>query len=160
MKKCYRCELDKPLSEFSKDKNNKDGLTYDCKNCRKVIYKKWYDANIDKIKAKHIEYKEYRKAYYHNPVNKKRYNLKRIEREFGITADVYENLLISQDGKCAICNNEENSIRNKNLSVDHCHETNSVRGLLCSSCNRAIGLLKDDVSVLRKAIKYLLKYKK
>lgn len=152
MKKCYRCNLEKEEKEFSKDKNNADLLTYDCKECRKKIYKKWYDANIDKIKAKHIEYKEYRKAYYHRPDRKREYNLRRIEREFGISREEYILLEEKQKGLCAICGKEE---RNKNLSVDHCHETNKVRGLLCTNCNRAIGLLKDNVQILKNAIKYL-----
>jgi len=41
------------------------------------------------------------------------------------------------------------------LVVDHCHEGGQVRGLLCHNCNRALGLLKDDVDTLQKAIDYL-----
>lgn len=43
----------------------------------------------------------------------------------------------------------------KKLSVDHCHKTGKVRGLLCSNCNTAIGLLKEDINVLKNAINYL-----
>jgi len=155
MRKCYRCNLEKEDKEFSKDKNNVDLLTYDCKECRKQIYKKWYDANIDKIRAKHIEYKEYRKAYYNRPDRKREYNLRRIEREFGISREQYIEIENKQKGLCAICGEQETGNRNKNLSVDHCHKTNKVRGLLCTNCNRAIGLLKDNVTILKKAIKYL-----
>ena len=41
------------------------------------------------------------------------------------------------------------------LVVDHCHATGKVRGLLCHNCNRALGLLKDKISVLKNAIQYL-----
>ena len=41
------------------------------------------------------------------------------------------------------------------LVVDHCHDTNRVRGLLCTNCNVAIGHMKDDVERLRAAISYL-----
>lgn len=46
----------------------------------------------------------------------------------------------------------------RNLAVDHCHENGHVRGLLCSSCNTAIGLLRDDPAILRSAIAYLEKH--
>jgi hypothetical protein len=41
------------------------------------------------------------------------------------------------------------------LMVDHCHATGKVRGLLCHNCNRALGLLKDDKSTIRRALEYL-----
>jgi DNA-directed RNA polymerase subunit RPC12/RpoP len=73
---------------------------------------------------------------------------------FGIT---YQDLLMmkeDQDYKCAICGiHEENTT--KRLAVDHDHKTNRVRGYLCNNCNRGIGLLKDDVEVMQKAIDYL-----
>lgn len=53
------------------------------------------------------------------------------------------------DKVCAICG------RNDNLVVDHCHETNIVRDALCRNCNIGIGHLRDDVSLLQKAIEYI-----
>lgn len=44
------------------------------------------------------------------------------------------------------------------LYIDHCHKTNQVRGLLCFSCNSALGHFKDNVESLKKAIKYLKKW--
>lgn len=56
----------------------------------------------------------------------------------------------NEDGKCAVCS-EKHDV----LNVDHSHETGNVRGLLCGNCNRAIGIMKDDAELLRKAITYL-----
>ena len=70
-------------------------------------------------------------------------------------------LIEKQDCKCAICNKELNkNISNSehkdaDLCIDHCHTTNKVRGLLCRDCNFAVGLFKDNVENLEKAIKYL-----
>ena len=70
-----------------------------------------------------------------------------------------------QDNKCAICNTEFENIIEKpgkvkvGYNVDHDHTTGSVRGLLCSKCNRSIGLLQDSIEVLESAVKYLKKYK-
>ncbi|MEK7112105.1 MAG: endonuclease VII domain-containing protein, partial [Patescibacteria group bacterium] len=65
----------------------------------------------------------------------------------GVTKDQYQELLRLQDGKCAICNISTKDL-NKNLAVDHCHNTLLLRGLLCMKCNHAIGIMKDDINLL------------
>lgn len=62
-------------------------------------------------------------------------------------------------GKCDICDNEGDG-RWKELAIDHCHATGEFRGMLCSSCNRALGHFKDSTKLLEKAIKYLGQYRK
>lgn len=57
-------------------------------------------------------------------------------------------------GYCEICGGEGDG-RWKQLNVDHCHATNVFRGLLCSNCNRGIGMFKDNPDFLRKAALYL-----
>lgn len=68
---------------------------------------------------------------------------------YGLTEAEYQRLLKKQKNACAIC------LGKKPLVVDHCHETNVVRGLLCSTCNSAIGKLKDDPEVIERAAKYV-----
>ena len=72
--------------------------------------------------------------------------------QYGITVTEYRRLFALQNGRCAICNVNQES----NLDVDHCHKTNKVRGLLCRKCNNAIGLLQDDAALCKKAADYLL----
>ena len=55
-KKCPKCRKVKPFSDFSKDRTHKYGLSQICKECRKVYYKKWREANLDKIKKRKKEY--------------------------------------------------------------------------------------------------------
>ena len=79
-------------------------------------------------------------------------------RRYGITLEEYTELLDKQGGVCAICKNPETlSIKGKtvNLSIDHCHETGLVRGLLCRSCNVGLGNFRDDTRLLETAISYL-----
>jgi hypothetical protein len=59
------------------------------------------------------------------------------ERQFGITQAQYDEMLIQQEGVCAICRRPQSG-RNR-LAVDHDHNTGKVRGLLCSMCNAALG---------------------
>lgn len=72
---------------------------------------------------------------------------------FGITKDDYAGMVVAQGSKCAICGTFHEYAAA--LAVDHCHSTGKVRGLLCRSCNTALGFLKDDVALLRAAIDYL-----
>ncbi len=79
---------------------------------------------------------------------------------FGLTADAYDALFAKQHGRCAICGREEWRIdkrtsRPRALAVDHCHETGRVRGLLCFSCNIAIGFLEDSPALAESASRYL-----
>jgi hypothetical protein len=76
-----------------------------------------------------------------------------LQRRYGISIEEQETMIFNQSGKCASCGDETK------LCVDHDHTTGKVRGLLCQSCNKALGLFKDDITVLNKAIKYLEKHK-
>jgi len=75
-------------------------------------------------------------------------------KQYNLTPEEYLELKQSQDCKCKICGKEEKNNK-KALAIDHCHTTGKVRGLLCDTCNRGIGYLKDDISILKKAIEYL-----
>ena len=73
-------------------------------------------------------------------------------RRYGLTVAEYNRLLTEQQNVCFIC---KKTNKHKMLCVDHDHETGQVRGLLCDLCNRALGLLHDDINLLRRAIGYL-----
>lgn len=77
-----------------------------------------------------------------------------LKKTFGIDLDYYYRMLESQGGVCAICRGEQAS-RYKYYSVDHCHNHGGIRGLLCSDCNRALGMFKDDPAILRRAAEYI-----
>jgi len=72
-------------------------------------------------------------------------------KKYGLSEKHFRLLLISQDYECAICGTPD-----RNLVVDHNHETGKVRGLLCGSCNTGIGMLQDSVEIIRRAEGYLI----
>jgi hypothetical protein len=78
-------------------------------------------------------------------------------KKYGLTWADYESMLAAQDGKCAICNEPGSGGRGiqRLLAIDHCHATGRVRGLLCHRCNGALGMVRDRICVLKKAIEYL-----
>ncbi len=81
-------------------------------------------------------------------------------QNYNITRKDWNKMYEYQNGTCAICGGEGFTMKkgkyfDTTLVVDHDHNSGSIRGLLCHNCNRALGLLKDDISVLEKAIIYL-----
>jgi hypothetical protein len=86
-----------------------------------------------------------------------------LKKNYGVTLAWYEQRLAEQGNACAVCKKDasQNTVRQGKvlrLSVDHCHETGKIRGLLCNNCNRAIGLLGDCGDTLKSAIAYLEKH--
>lgn len=76
-------------------------------------------------------------------------------KKLGVCNTEYDKMLTQQKGKCAICNSTLNSSRYTKFSVDHCHKSGKVRGLLCSACNTSLGMMKDSPLRLRRAAEYL-----
>lgn len=105
-----------------------------------------------KIEKKSQVGKNWRKNY---PERAKNADLKKL---FGISIETYNALLDVQNGRCAICHQKEtDTLRGKvkSLAVDHDHNTGKIRGLLCSSCNKAIGFLRDNPEIALRAATYL-----
>lgn len=75
------------------------------------------------------------------------------ESKYGISEEEYKMLFDLQHGQCEICRKSFES-----LCVDHCHITGKVRGLLCITCNWALGSAKDNPAILAGAILYLKKH--
>ena len=137
-KRCSRCKLPKDSSEFCKDKSRVDGLNHRCKLCNRL-----HVQGIAKKQKKQfgkIEYRHRRRKY-------------ELTHHYGITSEYYDSLVKVQNDKCAICETKPEPY----LSVDHCHITRKIRGLLCRKCNSALGLFNNDPSILQNAITYLTK---
>lgn len=95
---------------------------------------------------------EFRK---NNPDKIKGYVLK---KSYGISLEKYQEMLEQQGHVCAICKKPEQVVAKgkiKALAVDHDHSTGEIRGLLCQACNKALGLLNDDISLFQESINYL-----
>lgn len=76
-----------------------------------------------------------------------------ILKTYGITKEQYEELYEAQGGVCCIC--ERATGKTKRLAVDHDHETGYVRGLLCSTCNKILGHLRDSYYLASNLSAYL-----
>jgi len=78
-----------------------------------------------------------------------------LKNTYGLSIDDYEQMLLAQGGRCAVCGSREPGGHDTYFSVDHCHNTGKVRALLCNGCNTGIGQLKDDPELLERAAAYL-----
>ena len=124
MKTCTKCGEQKTPDSFYVIKKT-GRLHGSCKEC----FKKKADESRKRLGKDHLLDRDLRWRY-------------------GITLEQYKNF----DQNCNICGSSEEG-RGFKMNVDHDHETGIVRGLLCNSCNRGLGLLGEDN--LLKAIQYL-----
>jgi hypothetical protein len=129
MSYCPSCKQEKPLSEFNKDKNTYFRIAIYCRECQKT--------------KNHQKYQDHRESHRNT----------QLRCDFGITLVEYKEMLAIQGGGCAICDGQ--STNGRRLSVDHCHETGQIRGLLCDNCNFALGHLRNSIKLALAAAKYL-----
>ena len=151
---CTGCGLYLDPSLFANNKASKNGLAVWCKYCMAAYRAAHREQNI-----------AYQREYRQKNPQRLRENSKRkyitsgrnwgLQKRYGITEEVYDQMLANQVGCCAICRSHDPGKRRAFFCVDHSHATGQVRGLLCAECNTAIGKFKDDPTILREASLYL-----
>ena len=127
---CAKCHIEKVALDFYLNSRYTNGLSSYCKLCMKDYGGVWKRDN---------------------PPEKGAWKSSYLMRKYGITLDQYNEMFDAQKGLCRICDQSSE----KALSVDHCHKTKVVRGLLCDNCNHGIGKFKDSVNLLLAAAEYL-----
>jgi hypothetical protein len=158
MKKNF-CKYNHDLSVTRIERFVKGKKRYECIECVK---------NQRSKRKKSSPYHDYyeshlrsKRKYYRSEKGIKQARKSNLKSCFGMSLEEYDLILISQNNVCAICEKKESAKwkdgRILNLSVDHCHKTGKIRGLLCQKCNRGIGYLDDDITIVNKALIYLKK---
>lgn len=149
MKRCRLCQKDLPESKFHRNgtprKDGTSGLRTDCKNCSTEVHRRYVNENRERIRTRR------KAAYRENKIPAINQNLKRY---YGIGIEDYNRMFAEQKGLCKICDLPQVDF-SRRFDVDHDHETGRIRGLLCVRCNRGIGLLRDNVEILKRAIKHI-----
>ena len=164
MKRCRSCDELKPYDAFYAMKGMRDGYRNECKACslaqRAAKYAsdsemrarttarvtRWQQENRERYLANQAWYKTEGRL----KASARRSHLKRT---FGMTEEEYQRRLREQGGRCAVCKRPPKP--GKSLHVDHDHETGHVRGLLCFSCNAALGHFQDDLARIDAALIYV-----
>lgn len=143
-KRCGKCKEIKPVDQFDRHRGRKDGFQTRCRVCMKEINRDWYVRNKSRAAA---NVKAWAQKY---PERAKLAGRKgHLKKTYGLTVEDYDRMLEAQGGKC-VCGAVEDP-----LHVDHDHKTGEVRGLLCGSCNRTIGMALDSPKRLRVLALYL-----
>ena len=142
-KVCSKCNIEKPIDEFSKSSAYRDGYRGQCKLCRAQYSISYYKNNKVLIDGRL------------RGMPRQKLRGITLRRKYRITQDDFDKMLQAQNGVCAICEVPGKTGAYGVLSVDHCHKTKEVRGLLCSSCNSALGALGDDAAGISRVVKYL-----
>lgn len=130
------------------------GSRLGCKRCNLRRALAWQKKFPEKVNAKNRRYKI---------GNKEKVALvsrnSKLKINYGMTIEQYNVQLEAQGSVCAICHRYETKQHPDgtvwSLSVDHCHTTGAIRGLLCSACNVGLSNFQDSPSMLAKAIEYL-----
>lgn len=125
-KECTRCHRVLPLEDFPIRRDRGNRPRSHCKLC----HSKWSRTQ----RGKEVE-REWR-----------------YQAKYGISTEVATALWVAQDRACSICGAP---IVAATWNVDHDHRTGQVRGLLCGSCNKGLGLFRDDPTALRRAAAYV-----
>ncbi len=112
------------------------------KECQMTPKERWYKKNREKVVQKARDLRRTRPRHIAETV---------VKSIYGLLPDEFYSLLISQQGRCAICNDP----LYPGPHIDHDHTTGAVRGLLCRLCNKGIGLLRDDPRIIEAALSYL-----
>ena len=134
---CRVCKKQKNLLDeyylSRKDPTKKSSYSYECKEC---------------TVKRTVEY---------NKVNSETVRSQYLRRNYGLSFDEFESMLSEQNNCCAICGTNKpskNKGRYKRFHVDH-DKNGKIRGLLCKSCNIALGEVEDNIHTLKSMIQYL-----
>jgi hypothetical protein len=176
LKVCGRCRRGLSLASFARDRNRRDGLQPHCRECvaqySAAHYRRQREAEGKSVREKtdvpaghklcracgeikpHADWHRNSSASDGlstrcrtcRAVQGRRGHLK---RQYGITEAERDAIISSQGGVCCIC------LAASAVHVDHCHETGRVRGVLCFSCNAALGQFKDRPEAIRRAAAYV-----
>lgn len=119
--------------------------------CAKEYQRAWNSRNKERIREGNVRRRS-------DPAKRQRYLRQQRQnwlKLYNLTPEGYDELLASQQGTCAICGEPGQVWAERNLHVDHDHDTHEVRGLLCGRCNVGLGFFGESIRTLTKAIAYL-----
>lgn len=167
MKRCVKCCIPKPETEFYRNSRLPGGAFHVCKSCHRAFAKARFDSRPGLAAKNSSDYRKRnpgraaedgRKWRAENPEKSKSGRRPRHLRIYGLTEESFQQIFSSQRGRCKVCQKSiGGSIK---FHIDHCHKTGVVRGILCPTCNFGLGSFHDSPEKLRAAADYLETFSK
>lgn len=159
---CGKCLQYRNPDDFCQSAQKHPTERRPCREC----HAKWYQTNGKRLRANSRRYRakseaKARKRQYRAKHADKMEYYKRSHRyltQYGLSVEQYAEMEQRQGGLCAICNQQE-SFRGRRLSIDHDHNNDCVRELLCQRCNLMIGAAFDNPEILERGAQYLRRHK-
>ncbi|MFJ2293181.1 endonuclease VII domain-containing protein [Streptomyces sp. NPDC087894] len=171
-KKCSRCRKALPTESFASNRAMRDGLQAYCRECSAEYYRQRQEARGRSVRVKvpvqrghkrcpqcgevkpHDQWERNKSSSdgwssYCRPCRAERNRVSYFQRKYGLSPADLGDLIAAQKSVCCIC------LTAPAEHVDHCHKTGRVRGVLCFSCNAALGQLKDRPDAIRRAAAYV-----
>ncbi|WSW95722.1 endonuclease VII domain-containing protein [Streptomyces sp. NBC_00989] len=172
LRRCSRCKEQLPRLAFAGNRSMPDGLQAYCRECSAEYYRQRQEAKGKKVRERiavppghkrcpqceavkpHVDWERNKSSVdgwssYCRECRAERNRISYLKRKYGLAPAELDALIAEQLGICCIC------LTAPAEHVDHCHETGRVRGVLCFSCNAALGQFKDRPDVIRRAATYL-----
>lgn len=176
-KTCPKCGVEKPLEKFHKRKPSKDGRHRVCSLCRNAMRReataeRQRKSGVTRHMLSNVRIEERLAdcSTCGTDVDIQRVNsgypgcanmirdsshYSKIFAAYRLTREEYDQMVEDCGNKCEICRRDRATVRTRRLSIDHCHTTGEVRGLLCGRCNSVLGYVEDSTEILRKLALYL-----
>lgn len=154
-KTCPSCNKTKSFDDFGKNKKNKDGHRWCCKECDNKLAKEYYHSNLDKCHKRGKAWREKKKITdpYYFVLRAHQALAKQLDIPINDFENWYKKQWMKQQAQCAIC-----GCVIVDEHIDHDHSKmgiKALRGILCHNDNTALGHVKDDINRLEKMIEYL-----
>ena len=152
-RECTRCGKWKPWKSFNLATKGTRGRRSSCQECDRLTSASWR-AKTDYYQSNRQHILDQKRSTY-DPLHKKD---KDLRLKYGIDIHQFQKMFDAQGGRCAICEKQLKFHCNKmseQAVVDHDHTTGVIRGVLCHSCNRGLGLLGDTYKRLVRATEYV-----
>ena len=166
---CSKCGETKTLDCFFRSAIKNDGVCSYCKECANKIERKCLAKNRERNLATGFVEKQLTCFKCKQTKSSRLFNRDITTKSgftgeckschsftnrfalYGVRPQIIDDLTKQQNGRCAICGD----VLKKRHAIDHCHQTQTVRGILCLNCNSGIGLLRDSPAILQSALSYL-----
>lgn len=158
-KNCRVCGELKFVAEFPAGPSCKGGSAHECVECFSIRHLKWRRDNAAHVRNRARQTMRNLRSRHDKDKQAAIARKSRLKTKYGMSPEDVNLMRSAQSNKCLICTEEfsKTAWGRRAAIIDHDHVTKKVRGILCSNCNRGLGMFSDNPEIMQAAISYLKK---